>query len=87
LGAAKPVVPDFDLDLDEDVPELNLVIHLLERLEVVASSNPARLQAQAVGKSNGFLIQERQWRSKHMYKIILWLGMNFRSVVSSAPSG
>jgi hypothetical protein len=48
LGAAKPVVPDLDLDLDENVPDLNLMIHPLGRPDVVALSNPAKLQAQAV---------------------------------------
>jgi hypothetical protein len=45
LGAAKPVIRDLDLDLDEDVPDLNLAIHPLERPEMVAPSNPAKLQA------------------------------------------
>jgi hypothetical protein len=54
LGAAKPVVPDHDLDLDEDVPDLNLVIQPLERPEVVAPSNPAKLQAQAVRQIKRF---------------------------------
>jgi hypothetical protein len=54
LGAAKPVVPDLDLDLDEDVPDLNLVIHPLECPEVIAPSNPAKLQAQAVRQIKWF---------------------------------
>jgi hypothetical protein len=52
--AAKPVVPDLDLDRDEDVPYLNLVIHPLERPEVVAPSNLAKLQAQAVRQIKRF---------------------------------
>jgi hypothetical protein len=54
LGTAKPVVPDLDLDLDEDVLDLNLVIHPLECPEVVAPSNPAKLQAQAVRQIKRF---------------------------------
>jgi hypothetical protein len=54
FGAAKPVVPDLDLDLDEDVPDLNLVIHPLERPEVAAPSNPAKLQVQAVRQIKRF---------------------------------
>jgi hypothetical protein len=54
LGAEKPVVPDLDLDLDEDAPDLNLLIHPLERPKVVAPSNPAKLQAQAVRQTKRF---------------------------------
>jgi hypothetical protein len=54
LGESKPIVSGLDLDLDEYVPDLNLVIHPLERPEVVAPSNPAKLQAQAVSQIKRF---------------------------------
>jgi hypothetical protein len=54
LGAAEPVVPGLKLNLDDDVPNLNLVIHPLERPEMVTPPNPAKLQAQAVRQIKRF---------------------------------